>query len=229
MPYRLVVPQSYNPARKTPLIVALHGYGGDQNYFFRALPSLPELCEKYGVLFVAPMGYSTGGWYGAPLDIPGNRPRNSGQPIPTNTQTPEEMKHERDLSQQDVMNVLELVSKEYNVDPDRTYLMGHSMGGMGTYVIGQKYPEKWAAIAVMSGTLGDVEYQLDRLRHVAVLLSAGSTETATVEAAKGQIETMKKMGIATGFYIAPDATHGSMIAPTIPQVFAFFDGKTRRK
>jgi predicted peptidase len=229
MPYRLVVPQSYDPAKKTPLIVALHGYGGDQNYFFRSLPSLAELCEKYGMIFVAPLGYSTGGWYGAPLDIPGNRPRSNGQPPPPVTQTPEEMKRERELSLQDVLNVLELTIKEYNVDPDRTYLMGHSMGGMGTYVIGQKYPEKWAALGVMSGTLADAEYQLDRLRNVAVFLSAGSMETDVVEAAKAQIETMKKMGITTGLYVAPDATHGSMIAPTIPEVFAFFNGKTRTK
>ena len=36
MPYRLYVPQSYDPAKKTPLVVALHGYGGNQDYFFAA-------------------------------------------------------------------------------------------------------------------------------------------------------------------------------------------------
>ena len=45
MPYRLYVPQSYDPARKIPLVVALHGYGGDQNYFFASLPTLPDLAR----------------------------------------------------------------------------------------------------------------------------------------------------------------------------------------
>lgn len=216
MPYRLYVPQSYDPARKTPLVVALHGYGGDQNYFFAALPTLPKLLDQHGFIFVAPMGYSKSGWYGAPLDIPGNRPRNSGQPIPPVTQTPEEMRRERDLSEADVMNVLEIVSREYSVDSDRVYLMGHSMGGMGTYVLGQKYAERWAAIAPMSGTLADATYSLDRLTEVAVMLSAGSTETATVAAARAQVEQMNKMGIVTGLWIEPDGTHGSMIAPTLP-------------
>jgi predicted peptidase len=229
MPYRLFVPQRYDPAAKTPLVVALHGFGGNQDYFFAQLSTLPDLLEKHGFIFVAPMGYSTGGWYGAPLDIPGNRPRSSGQPIPQVTQTPEQIKRERDLSEADVMNVLALVTQEYNVDEDRIYLMGHSMGGMGAYVLGQKYADKWAAIAPMSGTLADATYSLERLRNVAVMLSAGSTETATVAAAKAQIETMNQLGITTGLWVAPDATHMSMIAPTIPKVLEFFADKVRKR
>jgi predicted peptidase len=228
MPYRLYVPQSYDAAKKTPLVVALHGFGGTQDYFFAARADLPTLLERHGFIFVAPMGYSTGGWYGAPLDIPGNRPRSSGQPPPPVTQTPEEMRRERHLSETDVMNVLALVTAEYNVDADRTFLMGHSMGGMGTYVLGQKYAEKWAAIAVMSGTLADVTYDLDRLRDMAVMLSAGEQEAAVVEAAKAQIDSLRALGITTELFVAPGATHGSMIAPTLPEVLEFFSDKARR-
>ena len=229
MPYRLYVPQSYDPARKTPLVVALHGYGGNHDYFFAALDELPELLEQHGFIFVAPMGYSTGGWYGAPLDIPGNRPRSSGQPPPPVTQTVDEMKRERNLSETDVMNVLALVLEEYNIDPDRTFLMGHSMGGMGTYVLGQKYAERWAAIAVMSGTLADATYDLERLRNVAVMLSAGEQEAPVVEAATAQVETLRALGITTGLFVAPGATHGSMIAPTLPEVLDFFSDKARNR
>ena len=49
MPYRLYVPRSYDPRAGAPLIVALHGYGGDQNYFFEAVKELPALCEQYGL------------------------------------------------------------------------------------------------------------------------------------------------------------------------------------
>jgi predicted peptidase len=101
------------------------------------------------------------------------------------------------------------------------------MGGMGTYVLGQKYAERWAAIAVMSGTLADATYDLERLRDVAVMLSAGEQETAVVEAAKAQIEVMRGLGIETGLFVAPNATHGSMIAPTIPKVLEFFARQKR--
>jgi predicted peptidase len=229
MPYRLYVPASYEPGRATPLVVALHGYGGDQNYFFAAVGELPPLLERHGFIFVAPMGYSTGGWYGAPLDIPGNRPRSSGQAPPAVTQTADQIRRERYLSETDVMNVVALVRREYNVDPDRTFLMGHSMGGMGTYVLGQKYAEQWAAIAVMSGTLADATYDLERLRNLAVMLSAGEQEAAVVEAAKAQIEALKDLGIATSLFVAPGATHGSMIAPTMPKVLEFLAGTARKR
>ena len=229
MPYRIYVPLSYDPATKTPLVVALHGFGGNQDYFFAALAELPDLLEQHGFIFVAPMGYSTGGWYGAPLDIPGDRPRSSGQAPPPVTQSVEEMKRERYLSETDVMNVLALARREYNVDPDRTFLMGHSMGGMGTYVLGQKYAEQWAALAVMSGTLADATYDLERLRNMAVMLSAGEQETAVVEAAKAQIEAMHELGIRTSLFVAPGATHGSMVALTVPKVLEFFADKTRNR
>jgi predicted peptidase len=228
MPYRLYVPRSYDAGTKMPLVVALHGYGGNQDYFFTALAELPQLLERHRFIFAAPMGYSTGGWYGAPLDIPGDRPRSSGQPPPPVTKSREEMQRERYLSETDVMNVLDLVRREYNVDPDRTFLMGHSMGGMGTYVLGQKYAEQWAAIAVMSGTLADATYDLERLRNLAVMLSAGEQETAVVEAARAQIESLRALGITTALFVAPGASHGSMIAPTIPEVLEFFADKKRR-
>jgi predicted peptidase len=229
MPYRLYVPGSYDPAKPSPLVVALHGYGGNQNYFFSARADLPELLERHGFIFVAPLGYSEGGWYGAPLDIPGNRPRSNGQPPPPVTQSVEQMARERRLSEADVMNVLALVTREYNVDPERTFLMGHSMGGMGTYVLGQKYADKWAAIAVMSGTLADVTYDLERLRNMAVMLSAGEQETAVVAAAKAQIEALQELGVTTSLFVAPGASHGSMIAPTVPEVFDFFAAQSRRR
>jgi len=229
MPYRLHVPASYEPGRATPLVVALHGYGGDQNYFFAAVSELPQLLERHGFIFVAPMGYSTSGWYGAPLDIPGNRPRSNGQAPPAVTQSADEIRRERYLSETDVMNVVALVRREYNVDPDRTFLMGHSMGGMGTYVLGQKYAEQWAAIAVMSGTLADATYDLERLRNLAVMLSAGEQEAAVVEAAKAQIEALKVLGIATSLFVAPGASHGSMIAPTMPRVLEFFAATARKR
>ena len=132
------------------------------------------------------------------------------------------------MSETDVMNVLALVRREYNVDPGRTFLMGHSMGGMGTYVLGQKYAEQWAAIGVMSGTLADATYDLERLRNLAVMLSAGDEEAPVVEAAKAQIEALKALGIRTSLFVAPGAGHGSMIAPTMPKLLEFFAATPRK-
>lgn len=222
LPYRLYVPRGYDAQVGAPLIVALHGYGGDQNYFFDAVKELPALCERYGMIFVAPMGLAKDGWYGAPLSIPGAAPRSGGGPTPTPERTPEQETKYRAQSEQDVLNVLDLVKREYRVDPRRIYLMGHSMGGFGTWWLGQKHAATWAAIAPMSGVLPNVDYQLPKLKDVPVMVSIGGAENpAWVDASRKQVEAMKALGMTTAYFEPEGATHGGMIAPTTPRVFEF--------
>jgi predicted peptidase len=222
MPYRLYVPRGYDPSVATPLIVALHGYGGDQNYFFASVKDLPALCEQYGVIFAAPMGFAKDGWYGAPLAIPGAAPRSGGGAPPVTGRSADEETEYRALSERDVLNVLEIVRREYAIDSDRIYLMGHSMGGFGTWWLGQKYADTWAAIAPMSGVLPNVDYQLAKLEKVPVIVSIGGAETpAWVEASRRQVETMNGMGMTTAYFEPEGANHGGMIAPTTPKVFEF--------
>lgn len=39
----------------------------------------------------------------------------------------------------------------YRLDPDRVVLVGHSMGGYGAWYLAHRYPERFAAVAPMSG------------------------------------------------------------------------------
>lgn len=228
LPYRLYVPRSYDPAVGAPLVVALHGFGGNQDYFFRAVKDLPALLERHGFIFVAPMGLAIDGWYGAPLTIPGNAPRSSGAAPPAPARTPDEEAKYRALSEADVMNVVALVRKEYTVDPNRIFLMGHSMGGFGTWWLGQKYADTWAAIAPMSGVLPDVDYQIQKLARVPVQISIGGAENpAWVQASRALAETMKAKGMTVAYVEPPAATHGGMIEPTTPQALEFFAKHSR--
>ena len=54
-----------------------------------------------------------------------------GKGAPGAAPAPEPPANLAELSEKGVFNVLEIVRKEFNVDPKRTYLMGHSMGGAG--------------------------------------------------------------------------------------------------
>lgn len=229
LPYRLYVPTAYDAATPAPLVVALHGFGGDQDYFFNSVENLPELLEQHGFIFVATMGLARDGWYGAPLNVPGDAPRSGGGPTPAPARTPEEETRYRALSEQDVLKVLGLVRQEYRIDPERIYLMGHSMGGFGTWWLGQKYADTWAAIAPLSGVLPGLDYQLPRLRNVAVHVSIGGAETpAWVEASRAQVALMNALGMTTDYFEPEGASHGSMIAPTVPRVLEFFSGQRRR-
>jgi len=132
--YVLFVSSKVKKDVKAPLIVALHGMGGDGNFLVR--DRLVDLAEEQGYIVVGPLGYTVSGWYGSPVIAFGNQPVD-----PPNL---------AELSEKDVMNVLEMMREEFTVDPDRTYLMGHSMGGAGTLFLGQKYPSNWAALAIIA-------------------------------------------------------------------------------
>jgi predicted peptidase len=46
---------------------------------------------------------------------------------------------------------LDQAAKEFNGDPQRTYLTGLSMGGYGAWDIAAQFPERFAALAVVCG------------------------------------------------------------------------------
>ena len=51
----------------------------------------------------------------------------------------------------DVLDVIKEMKAHYRVDPDRVYLVGISMGGMGVYTIAAHYPDEFAAGIVLAG------------------------------------------------------------------------------
>lgn len=54
-------------------------------------------------------------------------------------------------SDEALLGLLDEITKEYRVDPSRIYLTGLSMGGYGTWSLGTKNPERFAAIAPICG------------------------------------------------------------------------------
>src|SRR5947209_9800348 len=176
MEYALFLPTKYDKAKKTPLVVALHGLGSNPQQIIR-YPGLTDLAEKYGYIVVAPMGYNAGGWYGAGSPFGKTNPENLGE-----------------LSEKDVMNVLDIVRKEYTVDPDRVYLIGRSMGGGGTLHLGSKYPEVWAALAPMAPALFQPITNLEKARNLPTILVQGDADfLCPVYTARKWVAEMKRL------------------------------------
>src|SRR5579872_959120 len=68
MPYALYVSSKVTKAKAAPLIVALHGMGGDHNSLLRG--NAIDLAEEGGYILVGPMGYNPQGWFGSPIITP---------------------------------------------------------------------------------------------------------------------------------------------------------------
>jgi poly(3-hydroxybutyrate) depolymerase len=209
LPYALFVSSKVRPDRKNPLIVALHGLGGSPNSLLRG--NALDLAEAGGYILVGPMGYNPGGWYGSP--VIGRR----GAPPPQPPNLAE-------LSEKDVLNVLDLVRREFNVDERRTYLMGHSMGGAGTFHLAVKHPEPWAAIAAIAPAAFRLQpSSLAAIPGMPVIVVHGDADTAVpvslsrtwVEFMKGQKMTHRYLEIAGG-------DHGNVISTGMPDIFKFF-------
>ncbi len=55
------------------------------------------------------------------------------------------------LAESDVLRVVSEVRQHYNIDADRIYLWGHSMGGHGTWHMASRYPDLFAAVMPSAG------------------------------------------------------------------------------
>jgi poly(3-hydroxybutyrate) depolymerase len=226
IPYHLYVPATWNPRTRLPLVIVLHGGGQTEDRPFQHGDGiLAKVAEARGFILAGVLGYRPYGGYNNPFRIvqvapAGGGPAKGGKGGGPGALTPEE----RARSEQDVLNVIALVSKEYNTDPARLYLMGNLMGGGGTWYLGQKYPEMWAAISPSNGPLADQQYPYDRLKNVPVAVVHGDPNTGTSgEAALTMVEHAKQHGVEVLWLSVPGSDHMTAWTKVVPQVFDFFE------
>jgi pimeloyl-ACP methyl ester carboxylesterase len=60
----------------------------------------------------------------------------------------------RGMGEVDVLEVIDEVKRRFPVDADRVYLMGHSMGGAGSYEVGLHYPDHFGGIMPLDAAMG---------------------------------------------------------------------------
>jgi predicted esterase len=216
---------------KNPLIVALHGLGGGPTSMFR--PESLRLAEEGGYVLVGPMGYNNTGWYGIPAASPA---RGSGAPATGSATAPRgspvtDPALVRQYSEKDVLNVLELMRKEFNIDPRRTYLMGHSMGGAGALYLGTKYASQWAAVAAFApASTGLPAASLAQAKDLPIIVVQGDADTSVpIANTRRLVEQFKAQNMNCVYREIPGANHGSVLAFGMEEVFRYFANHPREK
>jgi predicted peptidase len=223
VPYRLYVPTSWDGKSQLPLVLMLHGAGADENWYADANDKqLLRLAEQHGYILVSPLGYTRMGAYGTPLRLPavfGNPEIAAKQRAAVSA----EQERTLELSEKDVINVLEIVLNEYPVDRSSIFLTGHSMGSGGAWYLGAKYAQYWAAIAPMSGPFVDESnYPWDNIRKMPVFMTEGTGATPSLVGSKAMLAWMKERGFRIE-YMEVNADHGGMVSLVLPSIFNFFD------
>jgi poly(3-hydroxybutyrate) depolymerase len=123
---RAYLPIGYDPAKRTPLVLRLHGFnpanpdyvrwwGADSRHAFADA----EYGQGEGLIYVEPHGRGNAQYLG--------------------------------LGDRDVLRVVAEAKAHFNVDEDRVYLCGDSMGGWGTWNVGTRHPDLFAALAPIYG------------------------------------------------------------------------------
>ena len=106
---------------KRPLIISCHGMNQSAQYQWNALKDAKTLADKEKFVIVLPEGINSG-W-----DISGDRDINL------------------------IKDLIAQMKKDFDIDENRVYLSGFSMGGMLTYHAMNKIPDVIAAFAPISG------------------------------------------------------------------------------
>ena len=128
--YLLYVPESYDPAGPTPLVISLHGYAEWPAHQMR-VSGWNRLAERHGFIVAYPSGagfprrWRMRGMAGSPAD-----------------------------PQKDIGFISDLIThleNEYHLDPARIFVNGLSNGGGMAFVLACRLSERIAAIGGVSG------------------------------------------------------------------------------
>jgi predicted esterase len=133
----LVVPETYRPDSPTGLIVFMHGGGKTTSpraprvYMNFADDDTPPNKSLLGDLFASTGMIAVG-------------------PSALEADTSRRWCVRR--SDEYLADVIAESKSRFNIDPDRVFLMGHSMGGFGAYHHIQRQPDRFAAVIASSGS-----------------------------------------------------------------------------
>ena len=211
LPYRLFRPAGYDPSKRYPLVVYLHGGAGagtDNRKHLaggnaRALTAFvgDAVQAEHPAFVLAPQtsrGGDEGGWGGFDRPIRAEWDR-----------TKVFVKYLPDLDDEPIDAVVRLIAtleREFSLDSARFYVTGQSRGGYGTWGIVSRYPDLFAAAAPLCGG-GDPSVAA-RIRTPIWAFHGDADETVAVEQSRAMIAALRAAGRSPRFTEYPGAGHG---------------------
>jgi predicted peptidase len=133
----------------------------------------------------------------------------------------------RGAAEQDVLDAMADVQRTYRVDAARIYLMGHSMGGYGTWSIAMNHPDIFAALGPISG--GGTPAGMVKIRHIPAYVVHGDDDrTVSVTQSRNMVEAGKKAGAEIVYVEVPGGSHVGVAAPAFASMLDFFARQQKR-
>lgn len=190
-PYRLYLPSAYDGTTAVPLLVALHGTGGNEAKYFDDPTYQSGIykreAEKRGMAVLCPLGTD-------PLKLPTEW---------------------RGRGENNVLMAIEEVCRNYRIDENRIVCTGQSMGGTGTTYLCCRYPDLFAAGIPLASTYGHVTL-VKNLKYVPMLYVQGGDDWP-IYAQDGPIPLtaeIKKLDYVGRLWMIPGVGHNTMHVST---------------
>lgn len=121
IPYRWLTPRELKAGERYPLVVCLHGSGG--NSWAAGVLEQPAMRKDYPCFVMTPQAGKSEGW--ANTDILARSQRTERLPL--------------------VVEAIKQLAKQHAIDTDRIYVTGQSLGGVGAWGALANHPDLFAA------------------------------------------------------------------------------------
>ena len=218
IPYRLFVPSSWSPNKRLPILITLRA-GTSVNNNHRENNDLVREADKRGYIVISPLGYRSlrQPYYGSPYSVL----RTSGPTTPGDGWTAEENLR----AEQDVLNVLDLVTAEYNADTDRVFIHGQNPSGSGALHLIAKFPERFKAAVISSAPIDPSSYPFEKIRNrVALLIVHGDADfNNPIDASRAFASAADSAGVDARFAVIPGGKHLTAYLDFAEEIFDFLD------
>ncbi len=189
-PIRTFLPTGYEPNYAYPLLVFFHGHGGNEEQILRLAPRLSR------------RNYICIGLRGSQL-LGERADGQSGYAWASNGQC--------DVLVEDyVMRAIEQTRRSYHVHSERIYLAGFCEGATLAYRLGLTFPERFAGVISLNGTLpprGTLLFRLPAIRPLRVFIGHGfANALVPLTAARKDFRLLYTAGLDVRLHSYP-ATH----------------------
>lgn len=206
-PYGVYIPKNYDANKKYPLVIMLHGAGSNHRLALRRV-----------------FGKSNAN---GETDVEASKVFPAFKDVDYVVATPyaRGTMGYQGVAEKDVMDVLADVKKRFNIDEDRTYLTGLSMGGGGTLWIGLTRPDIWAAIAPVcpAPPAGAEDLVRNALNYPAWFHHGDKDPAVPVAVSRDWVAKLKELGSNADYTEYPGVGHDSWVnAYADAQIFDWF-------